>query len=67
MQYSYLQLLLEQSSLEPTKLINSSAPNATYMHPGTGSASGQIMACCLFGANPLSEPALGYCPLDPKE
>ena len=27
----------------------------------------QIMACCLFGAKPLSDPMLPYCQLDPKE
>ena len=25
------------------------------------------MACCLFGAKPLSEPMLPYCQLDPKK
>ena len=26
-----------------------------------------MMACCLVGAKPLSEPVLKYCQLDPKE
>ena len=30
-----------------------------------GSALVQIMACRLFGAEPLSKPVLGYCQLDP--
>ena len=33
----------------------------------TRSTLDQIMACCLFGAKPLSEPMLGYCQLDPRE
>ena len=38
-----------------------------YMRLWTGSALVQIMACCLNGAKPLSEPVLTYCQLDPKE
>ena len=45
--------------------INSSPPSATYMRRWTGSASVQIMACCLFDTKPLSNPMLHYCQLDP--
>ena len=38
--------------------------SSTYMCQGTGSALVQIMACRIFGANPLSRPMLGYCQLD---
>ena len=44
---------------------NSSHPSATYMHQWIRSALFQIMACCLFGAKPLSKPCLGYCRLEP--
>ena len=37
------------------------------MRQWIGSALGQIMACRLFGAKPLSKPVLGYCQLDRKE
>ena len=47
--------------------INSSPPSAAYMCQWTGSALVQIMACCLFGAKPLSKPMLGCCQLDPWE
>ena len=39
---------------------NSSPPSAVYMRQWTGSALGQIMACRLGGAEPLSEPMLEY-------
>ena len=42
-------------------IVNSSPPSATYMCQWIGSALVQIMACCLFGAKPLSNPTLGYC------
>ena len=41
-------------------------PSAAYMHQGIGSALVQIMACCLFGAKPLSKPMLGYCQLESR-
>ena len=41
--------------------INSCTPSATYMCRWTRSALVQIMACCLFGTKPLSEPMLEYC------
>ena len=49
--------------------INSSPPSALvpYMRQWTLSALVQIMACCLIGAEPLPEPMLTYCWLDPKE
>ena len=52
-----------KSNLEDD-IINS-PPSAAYTHQWMGSALFQIMACCLFGAKPLSKPMLGYCELDP--
>ena len=37
-------------------MANSSPPIAAYMHQCIRSALIQIMACCLFGAKPLSKP-----------
>ena len=45
--------------------IKSSPPSAAYMHQWIGSALVQIMACHLFGAEPLSKPILGYFQLNP--
>ena len=45
--------------------VNSSPLSAAYMRQWTVSELVQIMACCLFGAKPLSKPVLGYCQLDP--
>ena len=45
----------------------SSPPIAAYMRQGTGSALVQVMACRLFGAEPLTEPMLVYCQLDSSE
>ena len=42
------------------KCINSSLASVTYMRQWTGSALVQVMACCLFGAKPLSEPMPTY-------
>ena len=39
-------------------MINSSLHNAPYVRQWIGSALIQIMACCLFGAKPLSKPML---------
>ena len=36
-------------------------PGAAYRRQWIGSALVRIMACRLFGANPLSKPMLGYC------
>ena len=47
--------------------LNSSPPSATYMRRWTESSLIQIMACCLDGTKPLSEPMLTYCQSDPKE
>ena len=47
--------------------VNSSLPNAAYMHLWIGWTLVQTMACCLFGAKPLSKHTLGYCQLDPLE
>ena len=44
-------------------LIKSSPPSAAYLHQWISWASLQIMACCLFGTKPLSEPMLYYCQL----
>ena len=48
-------------------LIKSSPPSAAYMRQCRGSALVQIMACRLYGAEPLSKPMMGYCELDPYE
>ena len=48
-------------------IVNSSPPSATYMRQWIREALVQIMACRLFGANPLSEPMLEYCYFDPQE
>ena len=45
--------------------MNSSVYSAAYMHQWIGSTLFQIMACCLFGAKPLSKPMQGHCQLDP--
>ena len=45
--------------------LNLSPPITAYMRRWTGSAFVQKMACCLFGAKPLSKPMLGYCQLPP--
>ena len=47
--------------------VNSATPSDAYMHQWTGPALLQIMACGLDGAQPLSEPMLTYCQLDPKQ
>ena len=48
-------------------IIKSYPPNATSMHQWIGSALVQIMACCLVGTKPLSEPMPTYYQLDPME
>ena len=40
-------------------------PPSSAAYTWIGSALVKIMACRLFGAKPLSNPMLGYCPLDP--
>ena len=39
-------------------------PSSVYMHQWIGSALVQIVACRLYGANPISRPMLDYCQLD---
>ena len=39
----------------------------SYIRQWIGTALVQIMACCLFGAKPLSRPMLGYCHSNPKK
>ena len=46
---------------------NSSPPSAAHICWWNGSALVQIMAYHLDGAQPLSEPMLTYCQLEPKE
>ena len=41
------------------------SPSAAYMQRWTGSALVPVMACRLFGANPLPEPMLTSCRFDP--
>ena len=47
--------------------VNSLRPSDTYMRQLTRPSLVQIMAWCLDGAKPLSEPMLEYCQLDSKE
>ena len=49
----------------PVLLSNASLAGVPHMRQWTGSALVQIMACRLFGAEPLPEPRLTYCKLDP--
>ena len=46
---------------------NSSRPSATYMRQWIRLTLVEIMACCLFGTKPLSEPMLAISQLDPQE
>ena len=46
---------------------NSLRPGDSYVRHWTGSSLLQVMACRLFGAQPLPEVMLSYCQLDPKE
>ena len=55
------QLLSSHNSINPLRL------GDAYMCQWTGSSLDQIMACCLIGTKPLSEPKLAYCQSDPKE
>ena len=47
--------------------VNAYPPSAAYMRQWTGSTLVQVMACRLFGAQPLPEPMLAYCQLDSWE
>ena len=49
-----------------TYTINSLRPSDAYMHQCHIPTLLQMMACCLAGAKPFSEPMLGYCQLDLK-
>ena len=46
--------------------INALSPNDAHIRQQKKPLSVHIIACRLFGAKPLSEPMLGYFPLDPK-
>ena len=46
---------------------NSSATSAAYIRLWIRSALAQIMACRLFGTEPLSNTMLGHCQKDPQE
>ena len=48
-------------------LLDINSPNAAYIRQWTGSALVHIMACCLFGTKPLTEPMLTYYQLHPLE
>ena len=52
---------------EVDPIINSLRPSDPYIHQVTRPSLVQIMACCLHGTKPLSEPMLGYFLLDPWE
>ena len=47
--------------------MNWSPLSAAYVRQWTGPSFGQVMACRLFGAKPLPEPMVVYCPLDSWE
>ena len=53
--------VLKGNDFNPSIPLLSSPPSATYMRQWTRTALVQIMACCLIGAKPLSEPVLEYC------
>ena len=63
----YMQITFHtvQCNRAPKSIFNSSPPSAAYMHQWIGWALFRTMACCLFGAKPLSKPMLRYCQLDP--
>ena len=48
-------------------LINSLRPCDAYMRWQPRPSLVQVMACCLFGTKPLSEPMLAHCQLDHLE
>ena len=47
--------------------VNSPPPSTAYIRQWIGSALVQIMACRLFGTEPLSKPMLPYCQLNSWE
>ena len=47
--------------------VNSSPLSTAYMRQWTGSTLLQVMACRLFGSQPLPEPMMTVCQLDPQE
>ena len=55
---------LDTGKLITIPIFNSSSLARAYMHQQTRPLI-QMMACCLFGTEPLSEPNLVYCYLDP--
>ena len=59
------QLGLPTVPLDTLSTLTHPPPSAAYMRQWMESALVQIMACCLFGAKPLSKPMLGYCQLSP--
>ena len=52
---------------ETLQELNPSPTSAAYMRRWIGTALVQIMACRLFGTEPLSKPMLVYCQLDLKQ
>ena len=44
--------------------VNSALPSTAYIRWWTESTLVQVMACCLFGAKPLTEPIRTYCQLN---
>ena len=47
--------------------LNALRPRCAYVCQKTRPSLAQIMACCLIGAKPLSEPMLTYCQFDHRE
>ena len=54
------------SNANPTDKINTLRHGDAYLRRWTGLSLVQIMACCLFGAKPLPETKLEYCPFNPQ-
>ena len=67
LRYDLCYKLGSASTMSHRLIFNSLRPNDAYMHQQTRSSLLQIMACCLYSTEPLSEPMLDYCWLDPWE
>ena len=65
-QFLFWKLLYKKFCLSIGSL-NSLRPSDAYMRQWNESSLVQVMACCLFGTKPLSEPMLAYSLLDAWE
>ena len=57
-------MYLEDCYIVMYGVISSNWQRDTYMRQEIMPSSGQMMACPLIGANPLSEPMIAYCQMD---